>query len=134
MTVDGAPGLNPPSRSCALADSSLDAAPRLLPAFDTFLLAHAAKDHLIEPRFYKRVYRNQGWLSPVVLVSGRIVAVWFLEQRARAYTVDVRPFGPLDKRVRSGIEQEAHALGRFLGAAATPRLTLPNPRLLEPEL
>ena len=46
--------------------------------FDTFLLAHATKHHLVEPRFYKRVYRNQGWLSPVVIVAGRIVAVWFL--------------------------------------------------------
>jgi hypothetical protein len=100
----------------ALTESSVDNAPRLLPAFDTFLLAHAAKDHLIEPSFYKRVYRNQGWLSPVVLVGGRIAAVWFLEERAKAYTVDVRPFLPLDKRVRSGIEQEAQALGCFLGA------------------
>jgi hypothetical protein len=49
-------------------------------------------------------------------VSGRIVAVWFLEQRARTYTVDVRPFGTLDKRMRNGIAQEAQALGAFLGA------------------
>ena len=116
VTVEGAPCRMLRRDLDALADSSLDTTPRLLPAFDTYLLAHAAKDHLIEPRFYKRVYRNQGWLSPVVLVSGRIVAVWFLEERARSYTIDVRPFGRLDKRMRSGIENEAHALGLFLGA------------------
>jgi hypothetical protein len=99
-----------------LADASLDREPRLLPSFDTFLLAHAGKDHLVKPSFYKRVYRNQGWLSPVVLVSGRIVAVWFLEQRAKTFTVDIRPFAPLGARVRDGIHREADALGRFLGA------------------
>jgi len=126
VTVDGVPGLMLRRDLHALADSSLDATPRLLPAFDTYLLAHAAKDHLIEPRFYKRVYRNQGWLSPVILVSGRIVAVWFLEQRARSYTVGVQPFGPLDKRVRSGIEEEAHALGLFLGAQCDVTFAKPS--------
>jgi uncharacterized protein YcaQ len=100
----------------ALAESKLDRSPRLLPAFDTFLLAHATKEHLLEKRFYKRVYRNQGWLSPVVIAGGRIVAVWFLEERAKAFTVDVQPFGTLDAKVRRGIAQEAGALGTFLGA------------------
>src|SRR4029077_14819237 len=95
-------------RDCdVLANAKIDRRPKLLPAFDTFLLAHATKDHLVEPRFYKRVYRNQGWLSPVVIVGGRIVAVWFLEQRAKSFTVDVRPFNTLDKRVRDGIHEEA---------------------------
>ncbi len=99
-----------------LADAKIDRRPRLLPAFDTFLLAHATKHHLVEPRFYKRVYRNQGWLSPVVIVGGRIVAVWFLVQRAKTFTVDVRPFARLDKRVRDGIHAEAEALAQFVGA------------------
>ena len=116
VVVDGAPCWILRRDRAELAGAALDRTPTLLPSFDTFLLAHAAKDHLLEPPFYKRVYRNQGWLSPVVLVAGRIVAVWFLEQRARAYTVDVRPFTVLDRRVRAGIEREADALGRFLGA------------------
>lgn len=110
-----------------LADASLDREPRLLPSFDTFLLAHAGKDHLVEPSFYKRVYRNQGWLSPVVLVSGRIVAVWFLEQRAKTFTVDIRPFAPLGARVRDGIHREADALGRFLGARCEASIPSENP-------
>src|SRR5712692_1397706 len=56
----------------ALKKSRLEkTAVRLLPAFDPLLLAHASKDHLVDPRYYKRVYRNQGWLSPVVLAGGR---------------------------------------------------------------
>jgi hypothetical protein len=116
VTVDGEHSLILRRDLAELAAVKIDASPKLLPAFDTFLLAHSTKDHLVEPRFYKRVYRNQGWLSPVVIVNGRIVAVWFLEQRAKAYTVDVQPFATLDAKIRRGIAAEAEALGTFLGA------------------
>ena len=79
-------------------------------------MAHQMKDHLVEKTFYTRVYRNQGWLSPVVLVNGRIVAIWFVEERAKAFTLDVQPFGALGTKVRRGIAAEAEALGIFLGA------------------
>ena len=49
---------------------------RLLPNFDSYLLAHREKDHLLSPHHYKRVYRNQGWISPVVLIDGAIAGVW----------------------------------------------------------
>ncbi len=89
---------------------------RLLPAFDVYLLAHSAKDHLVEPQFYKRVYRNQGWLSPVVLRGGRIIGVWFLRSTARSQTVDVEPFVPVTRAVRARIEEEVGALSEFLNA------------------
>jgi hypothetical protein len=116
VTVDGEHSLIFRRDLADLADAKLDSSPKLLPAFDTFLLAHSTKDHLVAPDFYKRVYRNQGWLSPVVIVNGRIVAVWFLEERAKAFTVDVQPFAPLDARIRRGIAAEAEALGTFLGS------------------
>ena len=34
---------------------------------------------------------------------------------AKAFTVDVQPFGALDAKVRRGLEAEAEALGKFLG-------------------
>ena len=100
----------------ALRTAGEPRAVRLLPAFDVYLLAHSAKDHLIAPRFYKRVYRNQGWLSPVVLHGGRIVAVWFLRSNARIQVVDVEPFEPLSRAVKAGIEEEVGALSGFLNA------------------
>jgi hypothetical protein len=105
-----------------LSTARLDRSPKLLPSFDTFLLAHQTKHHLIDPRFYKRVYRNQGWLSPVVVVGGRIVAVWFLEERAKGFTVDVQPFATLDTKTRRGLADEAEALGAYLGARCEAQL------------
>src|SRR5207247_9992815 len=49
---------------------------RLLPSFDAFLLGVKDKSHLVDPGHYKRVYRPQGWLSPVVLVDGRVGGLW----------------------------------------------------------
>jgi hypothetical protein len=114
VDVEGATAFVRRGDLAELASATIDASPRLLPSFDTFLLAHAVKDHLVEPRFYKQVYRNQGWLSPVVIAGGRIVAVWSLEERARSYTVNVRPFGALSRHLRDGIHQEAEALSQFV--------------------
>lgn len=101
----------------ALTDRAPDAGSlRLLPSFDPFLLAHATKDHLVEKRHYKRVYRNAGWISPVVLVDGRVAGVWFPEMRANAVSIDVQLFTRADRAMRAGIERETAALGRFLGA------------------
>jgi len=116
VTVDGERSFVLKDDLAELSAATLDRTPKLLPSFDTFLLAHQTKDHLVEPRFYKRVYRNQGWLSPVVISGGRIVAVWFLEERAKSFVVDVQPFGTLDAKTRRGIAYEATALGKFLGA------------------
>jgi len=123
VTVDGEPSVVLRRDLAALGEARPTSSPTLLPSFDTFLLAHATKHHLVDPRFYKRVYRNQGWLSPVVIVNGRIVAVWFLEERAKSFVVDVQPFSTLDAKVRRGIAQEAEALGTFLGERCDAQFT-----------
>jgi uncharacterized protein YcaQ len=61
---------------------------RLLGPFDPFLLAHATKEHLVNPEYYKRVYRPQGWISPVVLAGDRIVGVWFSKVKGSVMEVD----------------------------------------------
>ena len=111
----------------AIAASRIDPdAVRLLPAFDSFLLAHATKDHLVEPRFYKRVYRPQGWISPTVLQGGRVVGVWFHKTAGKQLTLDVRLFRRASPRVRDAIAAHADALGSFLDTRCTPRFTSPS--------
>jgi uncharacterized protein YcaQ len=87
---------------------------RMLPAFDPYLLAHAQKDHLVEAANYKRVYRNQGWISPVILLDGRVIGVWFERPRAKQSTLEIEPFQLFSKKVRSQIETEAAGLATFL--------------------
>src|SRR5439155_7764 len=76
---------------------------RLLPSFDAFLLGVKDKSHLVDPGHYKRVYRPQGWLSPVVLVDGRVGGVWSHERKGARLSVRVTPFGRMSPTVRSRV-------------------------------
>lgn len=89
---------------------------RLLPNFDVFLLGHRDKGHLVNAAHYKRVYRKAGWLSPVVLVDGRVAGVWSRARRARRLDVRVEPFLKLPRDVHDAVESEASDLARFLEA------------------
>jgi Winged helix DNA-binding domain len=106
----------------ALADSvPVRGIVRLLPSFDPLLLAHASKDHLVEPRHYKRVYRAQGWISPVVLVDGKISGVWLMERTAARLLIEIKAFSPFSRGVRARIEEEADYLAQFLGGRCEVR-------------
>jgi hypothetical protein len=91
---------------------------RLLPAFDQHVVA-APRDvaAVLAPGHRPAVYRPQGWLSPVVLVDGRIAGTWGHELRRSALAVDVTPFAALAGDVRAGVQAEAERLAAFLGAS-----------------
>jgi hypothetical protein len=96
-------------------NSSAESKPaiRLLPLFDSYLLAHREKDHLLSAKHYKRVYRNQGWISPVVLIDGVIAGVWSHKLQDKKLRVNIEPFGKLSKAERTGIEREAESLAGY---------------------
>jgi hypothetical protein len=94
---------------------------RLLPSFDVYLLAHREKDHLLGDQHYKRVYRNQGWISPVVLINGAVAGVWAYKPRGRKLEINIEPFGKLSKSERASIEHEVEELGKFFGSEVSVR-------------
>ena len=94
---------------------------RLLGPFDSFLLAHATKEHLVEPRHYKRVYRPQGWISPVVLCGASIAGVWFPKTSGKTTTLSVELFARPTPATRKAIEREAGAMAAFLGQPCVAR-------------
>ena len=87
---------------------------RLLPYFDTFLIGHKERAHLMDMRHRQNVYRAQGWIAPVVLVDGRVVAVWEHAQQGNRLHIQVTKFGSISRRVATAIREEAQDLGRFL--------------------
>jgi hypothetical protein len=82
----------------------------LLPYFDVYLLAHRFKEHFLKAQFYKRVYRNQGWISPVVLINGEIAGVWSYKLSRKAAEIEVELFRRVDSRVRKQIKDRAGEL------------------------
>jgi hypothetical protein len=100
--VDGAAGAEPP-RSV-----------RLLPAFDPYVIGASRHARALMPGDFRgRVYRAQGWISPVLLVDGRMGGVWRHERKGRRLVVQLEPFVKLPAWVRSGAEDEATRLAAF---------------------
>ncbi len=91
---------------------------RLLPYFDTFLLGHKERDHLISIEHRPSVYRPQGWIAPVVLVNGRVVGVWETSLEKRHLHVRVTKFEPITQHIAARIREEALKLGQFLEASS----------------
>ena len=87
----------------------------LLPYFDSFLLAHKEREHLMAATDRPKVYRPQGWIAPVVLVDGRVTAVWEHAREGNRLRVKVGKFGSMSRRVLGAIREAAQDLGRFLG-------------------
>jgi hypothetical protein len=109
-----------------LASDAVDAASceapvgvRLLPGFDQYVVSapRAAVGPLLAPDLRPRVYRPQGWISPVLLVDGRMAGVWRHERRGSRVVVSVEPFGRLRAGVRPAVADEAERLAGFLGGA-----------------
>ncbi len=90
---------------------------RLVPFFDSFLLGHKSHGSVVDEKHRKKVYRNQGWVSPVVLVDGRALGVWSHAEKKNDLEVRVAPFSSLSARVSSLVREEASDLGRFLECA-----------------
>jgi hypothetical protein len=102
--VAGAEAAEPPGRV------------NLVPAFDQYVIAatrHAEK--MMPGAFKPRIYRPQGWISPVLLVNGRMDGVWSYAKKGARLLVSVEPFVKLPKWCSAPLEEEAGLLAAFLG-------------------
>jgi len=88
----------------------------LLPYFDVYLLAHRFKEHFLKPRFYKNVYRNQGWISPVVLIDGEIAGVWSYNLARKTLEIEIELFARVNSRTRKQIKDRAKELADMFQA------------------
>jgi hypothetical protein len=90
---------------------------RLLPAFDQYVVgASYHAEHLLPSRdLRRRVFRPQGWISPVLVVNGRMEGTWRHEVRGSRLNVVVEPFIKVPVWVRRAAGEEADRLAAFLG-------------------
>jgi len=100
-----------------LAEATTSRTVRLLPAFDQYVITATLQAERLMPGPYKaRVYRPQGWLSPVLLVGGRMEGVWRQEAKGKRVRVTIEPFtGSLPARARRAAEAEAERLAAGAG-------------------
>jgi hypothetical protein len=89
----------------------------LLPAFDQYVVgAPRNTAAVLDPAHQAKVYRPQGWLSPVLLVDGVIAGTWSVDGKGRDTRIVVDPFEPLSAAVAQRAASEAQRLAAILAA------------------
>jgi hypothetical protein len=83
---------------------------RLLPAWDSLLLAYADRARVVPAAVQKEVYRTAGVVRPTFLVDGFVAGTWSLELGRGAGVLGLTPFEPLPAPVREALVGEARRL------------------------
>jgi DNA glycosylase AlkZ-like len=102
--------------AAAIAGMEPDHSVRLVPNFDSYLLAYHPRSALVAGGAREVIFRQQGWISPVLLVGGKAAGVWELERQPSRALVRVEALGRLPAGGRKAIGEEAARIGAFLGA------------------
>jgi hypothetical protein len=89
---------------------------RLLPGFDPFtneLPRHV--DSVLHDRLHDRVHRTAGWVSPVVVVDGRVGGTWQIGAGPKGTReIRVEPFDRWRRGARTDLKAEADRLAGYL--------------------
>lgn len=80
------------------------------PLFDPYLLAHNDTGQYLADRFRPAVYRTAGWISPVVLRQGRVVATWTHKRTPRGWEVEITPLERVYKKELPAITRKLRLL------------------------
>jgi hypothetical protein len=105
---DGADMWDVPGGSVPEEDTP--APPRLLPMWDSTLLAYADRSRIVPPDYRKLVMRSNGDVLPTLLVDGFVAGVW----RPIDDGIEATAFHRLARADWVGLEAEATALREFL--------------------
>jgi hypothetical protein len=88
------------------------APPRLLPLFESILLAYDDRSRFLTKEHYDRVMLG-GMVLKAFLVDGIVAGVW----RTERDTLTLEPFAPLPRVARRELEDEARKVAAFHGVA-----------------
>jgi len=93
-----------------LPPEDVPAPARLLPMWDSTLLAYADRSRIIPPAYRPLVMRKNGDVLPTILLDGHVAGVW----RPTGDGIEVTAFHALDNDAWAGLETEARNLRAFL--------------------
>ena len=94
----------------SLPDADTPAPPRLLPMWDSTLLAYADRSRIVPAAHRKHVTRSNGDVLPTLLVDGFVAGLW----RVVDERIEATAFEHLPDDAWAGLEAEARALLAFL--------------------
>jgi hypothetical protein len=91
-------------------DEDTPAPPRLLPMWDSTLLAHAGAGRLVPAQYRPLLVRRNGDVLPSLLVDGQVAGVW----RAVDGALELTAFHRLGRAAWQGLTEEAEKLSVLL--------------------
>lgn len=98
------------------------APPRLLPMWDSVLLAHQDRTRIISDAGRAVVIARNGDTLPTFLVDGRVAGLWWAEAEPGGRTrIAIEPFRDVGARERRALDVEAERLATFV-EPAEPRV------------
>jgi hypothetical protein len=101
---------------------------RLLPGFDPFTNELPRRtDVILQVVHHDRVYRTAGWITPLVIVDGRVGGTWEIGGGKKG-VVEVVPFGRWRGEARKELEAEVDRVAAFLDRPLTLEVNSPLPR------
>jgi hypothetical protein len=93
----------------------VDAPPRLLPMWDSLLLAYADRTRVIDDATRSVVIGRNGDTLPTFLVDGRVAGLWWaVAEPGTRCRIELEPFGRLPVRTQRALAAEAERLAAFL--------------------
>jgi hypothetical protein len=115
VRVEGHAAWMTPAGAAAAAEAGPAEGVYLLPGFDPYVLAPIShRAHTIPEGRVERVSRAAGWISPVLLVDGRIAGTWEPEVADGVTNVTITPFArlsaPVVRAARAHLEQRYAAV------------------------
>ncbi|MGI8518583.1 MAG: winged helix DNA-binding domain-containing protein [Acidimicrobiia bacterium] len=94
-----------------LPDPNTPAPPRFLPPWDANLLVHARRTGILPEEYRPLIFNTKMPQSvPTFLIDGRVAGTWRLD----ATDLQISPFGKLDQRSTSALNDEAERLREFI--------------------
>ena len=90
-------------------------APRLLGAFDPYVLGWRDRGFAVAPRDAGRVHPGAGILRAIAAVDGRAVATWTARRAGSRLRIELEPFGRIAAAPRAALDAEARDVARFEG-------------------
>jgi hypothetical protein len=114
VDIEGSKGLVLAKDAATLDATKPFTGVRLLPGFDAYVNDLPRRvEALLPVDRHDDVHRVAGWVSPVVVVDGRVAGTWKLASGKRG-GIDVTPFGRLRSGVKNEIAAEADRIAAFL--------------------
>jgi hypothetical protein len=116
VDVEGVDAWLTPAGAADIARRTSRSSVRLLPAFDPYVvgvLKHLER-LLPDPSLRARVSRAAGWISPTIVINGRVVGVWRPERGRRRVDIAIDPFFDLASADEKALRVQMEAMSRLL--------------------